>query len=146
MNVIIPIIMILFFLFVVISGVPIAISMIMTSAIFVYIQFGNISDIVIPFSRLPIGFSFSLLAIFLFIQLGIIIHESRMGDYILSFFHLILNKVKGRTGIIMILSCAAFGPLTGSAVGTATAVGSVLAPQMKKSGYSISYSGTLLAY
>lgn len=146
MNAITPILMLVVFLFVVISGVPIAVSMILTSLIFVLIQFGNLPDLVIPFSRLPIGFSFSLLAIFLFIQLGIIIDESKMGDYILSFLRLVLRKVKGRTGIIMVLTCAAFGPLTGSAVGTATAVGSVLSPQMKRSGYSDNYSGTLLAY
>ncbi len=146
MNEVIPFLMILFFLFITISGVPIAISMILTSLVFVYIQFGNLADLAIPFSRLPIGFSFSLLAIFLFIQLGIIIDESKMGDYILNFLKIILRKVKGRTSIIMILTCAAFGPLTGSAVGTTTAVGSVLSPQMKKSGYSDSYSGTLLAY
>lgn len=143
---ILPLLMIILFLIIILSGIPIAISMIIISIIFVLSQGGGISAIVIPFSRLPIGFSYALLAIFLFIELGIIINESKMGDYILNFLRIIFKNIKGRTAVIMILTCSAFGPLTGSAVGTATAVGSVLCPQMKKSGYDIKYSGTLLAY
>lgn len=141
-----PIFMLFLFLLIMVSGIPIAIAMILVSVILVLIQGGGMSALVIPFARLPIGFSFALLSVFLFIQLGILINGSKMGDHILNFLRIIFRKIKGRTAVIMILTCAAFGPMTGSAVGTATAVGAALCPQMKKSGYDTNYSGTLLGF
>ena len=141
-----PIFMMLLFLLILLSGIPIAIVMIITSVIFLLINGGGMPALAIPFSRLTIGFSFTLLAIFLFIQLGILVNESKMGDHILNFLRVIFRNIKGRTAVIMILTCAAFGPLTGSAVGTATAVGAALCPQMKKNGYDKNYSGTLLGF
>lgn len=142
----IPIFIMLSFVLILLSGIPIAIAMIIASMIFLLIKGGGMSTLLIPFSRLTIGFSFTLLAIFLFVQLGILVDKSKMGDHILNFLRIIFRNIKGRTAVIMILTCAAFGPLTGSAVGTGTAVGTALCPQMEKMGYDKNYSGILLGF
>jgi len=143
-----PFLIFFFFIILIFIGIPIAYAMIITSIGFVIFFGKGIEVIMIPFSRLGLGFSFSLLAIFFFIQLGYIMNETKISDYLIDFVRQLIGRFikHGRTGAITILSCAACGPLTGSAVGTSTAVGGIMIPQMNKLGYDPKYSTTLLAY
>jgi len=136
------------FIILIFLGIPISYAMIITAMTFVLFSGRGMEALVIPFSRLGIGFSFSLLAVFLFIQLGFLMNESKMSDFLINFLRQLLGRFikHGRTGIIMITSCAACGPLTGSACGTTTAVGGIMLPQMDKLGYNRKYSTALLAY
>lgn len=136
------------FLILIFIGVPIAISMLLVGMIFVLVLGGGLTELIMPFNRLSSGFSFSLLAIYFFISLGVLMNETKLSDYIIDFLRKITGNIfkYGRTGMIMILSCAATGVLTGSAVGTTTAVGGIIVPQMEKLKYDKKYYTTLLAY
>jgi len=136
------------FLFLIFMGVPIALSMILIAMLFILFFGGGPASLFIPFNRLSSGFTFTLLAMFFYILLGNIMNESKLADYLIGFLKRLFGKVfrVGSTGMIMILSCAATGSLTGSAVGTTTAVGGVLIPQMKKYNYEPKYLTVLLSY
>lgn len=146
-----PFLIFFFFLILLFLGIPIAYSMIIASLMFIIFMGRGIGSIIVPFSRLGLGFSFSLLAIFFFVELGYLMNATKISDYIIDFIRqlskLFLRKDRsGVTGAITIFSCTACGPMTGSAAGTTSAVGSVMIPQMNKLHYDPNYSATLLAY
>ncbi|MBA7566245.1 Sialic acid TRAP transporter large permease protein SiaM [subsurface metagenome] len=143
-----PFFMFFCFLLLILLGIPIVFAMIIMGVAFVIFFGGGIEAIITPFHRLGLAFSFSLIAVFFFITLGKIMNESKISDYLINFVRQLIRRfnIQGATGIITILSCAACGPLTGSAVGTTTAVGGIMIPQMNKIGYDYKYSTTLLAY
>jgi len=143
-----PFLILFFFLILILIGFPIAYSMIITAIGFVLFFGGGIEAIILPFSRLGLGFVPSLLAVIFFIQLGNFMDETKISEYVIDFVRQLTGRFfkYGRTGTITILSCAACGPLTGSAVGTTTAIGTIMIPQMNKRGYDPKYSTILLAY
>ncbi|MCR4424603.1 MAG: TRAP transporter large permease [Firmicutes bacterium] len=134
------------FVLAILAGLPISHGMLLTSLVFILVSGQGAGALVLTFSRLLSGFSFSLLAIFLFVTLGILMNETKQADYIVDFFNLAIGRTKGGLGLVTTLSSAACGPLTGSAVGTASAVGSVMYPQMIRRGYSSRFSTALIAY
>lgn len=134
------------FLLAIVLGLPIAHSMLLTSLIFVLAIGQGPSALILTFSRLMSGFSFSLLAIFLFVALGVLMNETKLADYIVDFFNLAVGRIRGGLGLVTTVSSAACGPLTGSAVGTASAVGSVMYPQMIRRGYDSRFCTVLIAF
>jgi len=143
------ILILLIFLTLSFLGIPIAFSMMITGISFVLTNGGGIGNIIVPFNRLSVALGMkSLTAIFFFVELGVLMGETKVSQYLVNFLRDFLGLFirTGRLGIITILSCAALGPLTGSAVGTTTAVGEIVIPQFNKHNYDRRYSTTLLAY
>jgi len=137
----------LFFLFLVFLGIPIAYSMVATGIFYqLFYVGGGGGDLIIPFIEMKKGVKFTLLAVPLFILLGNIMNETTISVYMVNFARKIMPKIPGRTGLITIFACAATGPLTGSANGTTTSIGTIMIPQMKRVGYDKKYSAALLAY
>jgi len=136
------------FLILIMTGVPIAFSMILMGILFILFFGGGLAALLIPFARLSSGFTFPLLAVFFYILLGTVMNETKISDCLFGFLRKLTGKIfkYGTSGMIMILSCAATGALTGSAVGTTTAVGGIIIPQMKKSNYDHKYLTVLLSY
>jgi len=140
------IVSLLIFLLLVFIGIPIAYSMIITGVVFVLVFGVGVSALVVPFTVLRQGITFSLLAVYLFVLLGNVLNTTRISDYIVDFATSITPRIPGKTGVITILACAGTGPLTGSANGTTTSIGAIMIPQMVKRGYSQAYSTALQAY
>lgn len=136
----------LFFLFLVFLGIPIAYAMVATGIFYQLIYGGGTSTLIIPFIQMKKGIKFTLLAVPLFILLGNIMNETKISIHMVNFARTIMPKIPGRTGLITIFACAATGPLTGSANGTTTSIGTIMIPQMKRVGYNPKYSAALLAY
>jgi len=136
------------FLTLLLIGVPIAFSMILMGILFVLFFGGGLETLSIPFARLSSGFSFPLLAVFFYILLGEVMNETKISDCLVGFLKKLTGKIfkVGTSGMIMILGCAATGALTGSAVGTTTAMGGIMIPQMKKLNYDPNYLTVLLSY
>lgn len=138
----------LVFLILVLLGLPIAFSMILTSLLFILFFGGGVEALIISFNQLSAGFTFAFIAVFFFVFLGTLMSETKISYYIIDFMRKLVGKIfklEGRTGSIMILSAAATGTLTGSAIATTTAVGGVLVPHMIKLGYDKKYLTVLLA-
>jgi len=134
------------FLLLVFWGIPIAYAMLAAGIFYQVFYGGGTESLIIPFIQLRRGIKYSYLAMPLFILLGNLMNQTNISNYIVGFAQRIMMNIPGKTGLITIFSCAATGPLTGSANGTTTSIGTVMLPHMKNAGYDVRYSTALLAY
>lgn len=79
---------------------------------------------------------FGMLAIPLFIFMGMIAALTRAGSDLYECFHRWLYKLPGGLGIGNIAACSIFAALTGSSPACAAAIGTMGIPEMKKRGYA----------
>ncbi|MGD8562205.1 MAG: TRAP transporter large permease [Desulfarculaceae bacterium] len=122
----------LLFLF---SGMPIAFALGITSVVMAFLfgipdQFDFIANIF--FDSLD---SFGLLAIPLFIFMGVTIAFSPAGNDLYEALHRWLYRIPGGLAISNIIACAIFAAMCGSSPATAAAIGTSGIPQMMKRGY-----------
>lgn len=89
--------------------------------------------------------SFAFLAIPFYIFAGTLMEYSGISKMLIDWIKSIIGHVRGALGIICILTCMAFGVLTGSAMATISAIGKVMAPEMHKENYPRGYIAALLA-
>jgi tripartite ATP-independent transporter DctM subunit len=89
--------------------------------------------------------SFALLAIPLFILSGIIMARSSIAGRLIRFARCLIGMVPGGLAFVNVLSSALFGSIAGSAVAANTAVGSVMIPEMEKSGYGRDFAAAITA-
>ena len=136
------------FLLLILAGIPVSFSMLLISIIFILYSGEGFDALIIPYSKLFSGFSPSLLAVFFYITLGKILNETKISFYIINFLKDLFSRIykKGTLGLIMIIACSFTGALTGSAVGTTTAIGGIMIPQMRKYNYDNKYLVALLSY
>lgn len=132
------------FLAFMIIGVPIAISM-GASAFFYTLLQGGLSPTLIVQTTFAGMASFPLLAIPLFILAGNLMNEGGITDDLVRFTRLLIGHISGGLGMATILACAIFASLSGSAVATAVAIGTVMLPAMKKAGYDEDLAAAMTA-
>ena len=89
--------------------------------------------------------SFALLAIPLFILSGIIMAKSSIAGRLIRFARCLIGMVPGGLAFVNVLSSAILGSISGSAVAATTAVGSVMVPEMEKSGYGRDFAAAITA-
>ncbi|NCB52709.1 MAG: TRAP transporter large permease subunit, partial [Clostridia bacterium] len=89
--------------------------------------------------------SFALLAVPFYIFAGYLMEYSGISKMLIDWIKSIVGRVRGATGAITICACMAFGVLTGSAMATISAIGNIMAPEMKKENYPRGYISALLA-
>ncbi len=135
-------IFILFFCFfiLVFIGVPIAYSLGIAGIITMFFS--------IPFTpatttyalRMASGLdSFSLLAIPFFVLSGNIMNRGGIAERLIDLARLILGRITGRLALVNVVSNMLFGAISGSAVASASAIGTLLTPEMRKEGYKDNY-------
>ncbi len=134
-------VILLFFLALAIFGIPIAYSLGIAALLFAYladVQTSIVSQV--TFTGLN---NFSYIAVPLFILVGNLMETGGLSKRLVAFSSSILLKLPGSLGSIMVLSCAFFGAISGSASATTAAIGGMMIPEMNKKGYSSGYSGAL---
>lgn len=89
--------------------------------------------------------NFVLLAIPFFILAGLVMEVNGMSRRLIAFLDLLLNRVRGGLSLVLIVSMAVFSGISGSKSADVVAVGSVMMPAMRKSGYNNDDSVALLA-
>ncbi|MFZ4808949.1 MAG: TRAP transporter large permease [Hyphomicrobiaceae bacterium] len=93
---------------------------------------------------------FPLLAVPFFILAGAIMAEGGMAARIIDLARVFVGFIRGGLGLVNILASAMFGCISGSSVADTASIGSVMIPQMLKSGYprlfavNVTISGSLL--
>lgn len=127
------------------TGLPLFIAMLCTAlAGFLYI--GDLGQLRIMIQQFYGGMEpFSLLAIPYFILVGELMGCSGLTTRLLSFAEALVGHLKGGLGYVTILASIIFAGVNGSAAADASAVGSIMIPAMKKSGYPDSYAAGLVA-
>lgn len=125
-------------------GVPIAISLIMTTFTY-FISQDEIFYIQVIAPRLFGGISsFELLAIPMFILSGDLLFEGKISKSLVDLANALVGHVRGSMAIVTTLACMFFGAVSGSGPATAAAVGSVVAPEMEKSGYDKAFTAAVI--
>ena len=124
-------------------GVPVAFSLGLASlAAMVYLDI----PLVVAFQRMAAGMNvFALMAIPFFIYAGELMNQSGIAERLVKFAHSLLAGVRGGLGLVNVSSSMMFGAISGSAVASASAMGSTLIPMMKKQGYDADYAVNVTA-
>lgn len=89
--------------------------------------------------------SFPYLAIPLFIFSGDLMTLGGISRAIVDFAAAVLRRVKASYGVITIAASMLFGTVTGSALATVAAIGSMMIPEMTKVGYKRDYATALVS-
>ena len=91
-------------------------------------------------------FSFTVMAIPFFMLAGIIMSTGGIAKRIVNFASALIDFVNGAIGCVSIIACMFFGALSGSGMATASAIGSMMIPEMKKKGYDPAYAATIVCF
>ena len=131
-------------------GLPIAISLCLTSIIFLFILVDPTEIFIVSQKLITSLDSFPLLAIPFFIFSGVLLAECGAARKLVNFVNYIFQNFRGGLGIASVFGCALFATLSGSSPATLIAVGSIMFPALVSNGYSkkmavgiLSTSGTL---
>lgn len=124
--------------------VPIAFSLLIPSAVYIYFADGISLTIVIQ--RMTSGInSFPLLAVPLFILMGNIANQTGVTDRLFKFAQHAFGHIKGSLGYVNIAVSVGFSWMSGSAMADAAGLGKIEVPAMIKRGYSERFSVGLTA-
>ncbi|MBQ4650003.1 MAG: TRAP transporter large permease [Firmicutes bacterium] len=91
-------------------------------------------------------FSFTVMAIPFFMLAGTIMSTGGIAKRIVNFASALIDFVNGAIGCVSIIACMFFGALSGSGMATASAIGSMMIPEMKKKGYDPAYAATIVCF
>lgn len=132
------------FMFFLITGFPVSFSAALTSVIAFYLyNFSSLTTLShIMYSSLN---SFSLVALPLFIVVGVIMSKGLLVKYMFEFANSVFKKLRGGLGIAAIITSAVFAAISGSSLANAAALGMILLPYMVKYGYDKGFTCGILA-
>ena len=137
--------MLFVFLFLMIFGVPLYLSLLSTS-LFGILMLGDLSLLRVMAQQFYGGMDvFSLMAIPFFILSGILMNRTGLTDRLLDFSRLLVGSVRGGLGYVNVVGGIILAGVNGSAAADASALGSILITAMVKDGFSPPYSAGLTA-
>lgn len=129
------------FLVLMLLGVPIAFALGISSTIFLVLA--DVSLTIIP-QRMFGGInSFVLLCIPGFILAGNLMNAGNVTDRIIGFTNSVVGHIRGGLGLADVGGSMIFGGISGTAVGDASSIGSVMIPGMARSGYKKSFASAI---
>lgn len=137
---------ILIFSFILLIGIgtPIAWSIALSSLFSLIVNLPNISSFTTIAQRMATGLdSFSLLAIPFFILSGQLMTHGGIAKRLISFAKTLVVNIPGGLALINIVSAMMMGAITGSAMASASAMGSTLGPEMENEGYEKEFSAAV---
>jgi C4-dicarboxylate transporter DctM subunit len=132
----------LIFLFAINTPIAIAIGAASILTIFIHGEFSLMMVIQRMFGGAD---SFHLLAVPLFMFTGIIMEAGGMSRRIVDFANALVGWLPGGLAAVAIVSAMFFAGISGSAAADTVAVGAIMIPAMKKSGYAADFSAAVQA-
>jgi tripartite ATP-independent transporter DctM subunit len=122
------------------TGFPVAFSFLLMDllGILVFMGSAGLKNITLGiFSSLS---TFTITPVPLFILMGELMYHSHVADITLDILDRWLGRVPGRLGILAAVSGTIFAATSGSTMANTAMLGTVLLPEMRKRGYSVSMS------
>ncbi|SHJ27766.1 C4-dicarboxylate transporter, DctM subunit [Geosporobacter subterraneus DSM 17957] len=89
--------------------------------------------------------SFPLIAIPFFILAGTLMEGGGLSKRLINLSNSLVGHFTGGLGIVTVLTCIFFGAISGSAIATVAAVGTIMIPAMEEQGYPRSFATALAA-
>ncbi|MEM8814410.1 MAG: TRAP transporter large permease [Pseudomonadota bacterium] len=119
-------------------GVPVAFALLASALLtFVALDF----ELVVAFQRLASGMSvFTLMAIPFFIFAGDLMYRAGIADRLVRVAEGVFGRSRGGLGQVTVGASMLFGAVSGSAIASASAMGSALTPLMREKGYDGDYA------
>lgn len=125
------------FLLLLVIGMPVAWSIIISSVFTLLVSVPFIPGLTTIAQRMATGIdSFALLAIPFFILSGELMNRGGVAKRLIAFAKALVGSLPGGLALINIISAMLMGSVAGSAMASASAMGSILGPEMEKEGYS----------
>ncbi|KPM30560.1 TRAP transporter, large permease subunit [Croceitalea dokdonensis DOKDO 023] len=118
-------------------GTPVAWSIAISSLLTLMVSIPILPAATTVSQRIGTGLdSFALLAIPLFILSGELMNKGGIAHRLIAFAKTLVGALPGGLALINIISAMLMGAIAGSAMAAASAMGSILGPEMEKEGYS----------
>lgn len=118
----------------ILAGVPIAYALGLSAAVFFVVEDPALLQ-ALP-QRLFAGLnSYALLALPLFILMGLVMNAAQITGRLLEFSALFVGRVQGGLALVNVAASMLFGGISGSSASDTASIGSVLIPEMEKRGY-----------
>jgi len=132
------------FLMLIVLGVPIAVSMVLSTMISL-LTIGDL-PFQITVQRMIAGInSFPLLAIPFFILAGEILEKGGASKSLVDFSNALVGRIRGGLAMIAIVGEIFLSGVSGSSVADGSTLGAMLLPLMKKKGYDDDFSAAVIA-
>ncbi len=150
LNEILAIGMLVSFFVLLLAGLPVALTLALTGFVFGFLGFGEILFNLLPNRIFGVVTSYTLLAIPLFVFMGVMLEKSRLAEDLMEVVGLIAGSLSGGLGIGIILVGIVMGATTGIVGATVVTLGLLTLPTLLNRGYDkglatgvICASGTL---
>ncbi|MBS9461829.1 TRAP transporter large permease [Flagellimonas sp. 389] len=130
-------VLVLSFVWLLAIGTPVAWSIAISSLLTLLVSIPVLPAATTVSQRIGTGLdSFALLAIPLFILSGELMNKGGIAHRLIAFAKTLVGALPGGLALINIISAMLMGAIAGSAMAAASAMGSILGPEMEKEGYS----------
>jgi len=128
-----------------IIGVPVAFSMVVSGVAVMLFCFPNnvLNQVILIIYRN--GTNFALLTIPLFILMSGILIASGITSDLFNSMRVLFGSLPGGLGVASIAACTVFGAVCGSTAATTAAIGLVAIPEMRKAGYDGTFATAIIA-
>lgn len=118
-------------------GMPVAWSIAISSVLTMMVSIPYLPAFTTVSQRMGTGLdSFALLAIPFFILSGQLMNKGGIAHRLIAFAKTLVGALPGGLALINIIGAMLMGAIAGSAMASASAMGSILGPEMEKEGYS----------
>ncbi len=131
------IVLVLSFIVLLAIGTPVAWSIAISSLLTMLVSFPAIPAFTTISQRMAAGLdSFALLAIPFFVLSGQLMNKGGIAHRLIAFAKTLVGSLPGGLALINVIGAMMMGAIAGSAMASASAMGSILGPEMEKEGYS----------
>ena len=138
------IVLVVVFFVLLIVGVPVAFSIGLAGIATMMVSMDLLPAITTFAQRMANGLdSFTLLAIPFFILAGQLMNKGGIAMRLINFAKALVGRLPGGLAFVNVLANMLFGAISGSAVASASAIGSMLHPKMKEEGYDKNFSAAV---
>ncbi|HMC01321.1 MAG TPA: TRAP transporter large permease [Flavobacteriaceae bacterium] len=118
-------------------GTPVAWSIAISSVLTMLVSIPSLPAFTTVSQRMGTGLdSFALLAIPFFILSGQLMNKGGIAHRLIAFAKTLVGSLPGGLALINVIGAMLMGAIAGSAMASASAMGSILGPEMEKEGYS----------
>ncbi|MCI7008465.1 MAG: TRAP transporter large permease [bacterium] len=144
MDIIGIVVLVVSFFFLLIVGVPIAYSIGVAGVLTMLVHIDSLPALTTYALRMASGLdSFALLAIPFFILAGNIMNRGGIALRLIDFAKVLVGRLPGGLAVVNVVANMLFGAISGSAAAAASAIGSIMTPEMRKAGYDPHFSAAV---
>lgn len=125
-------------------GVPVAWSIAISALLTMMTSISLLPALTTVSQRIATGLdSFALLAIPFFVLSGQLMNKGGIAHRLIDFAKTLVGALPGGLALINVVAAMLMGAIAGSAMASASAMGSILGPEMEKEGYSIEFGAAV---